>query len=91
MLPRFRGSAIEADNKWGWELLLTFMGDGSDGLGFSSKEVFNTKEEAIKNMMEAIKEITIEIEDRLNLGIDTSKFIDMKTNETINTNKSEMQ
>ena len=31
-MPRFQGRAFETDKGWSWEILVTFLGSGSDGL-----------------------------------------------------------
>jgi len=86
-LPRFRGIALEVEGGWSWEACVTFLGDNENILSFKSSNIFSTKEEAIKDMKEAIRIGCDAIQEKF-MGEVTGNYIDMKTNETLNWNKS---
>ena len=78
--PRFRGNALEVNEKWGWELLITFMGDGDEGISLGSNNLFDTKEQAIADLKSAIQHCTKEIAKFMGMEYDHGKYIDMNTN-----------
>lgn len=89
--PRFRGNAIDYDGQWGWELLITFMGDGDEGTVLQSNTLFGTKELAIEDMMKAIKLATKVIAEMLGVTLNHGGYIDMKSNQQFPFDKKDMQ
>ncbi len=80
-IPRFRGNAIEKNGKWGWEMLMSFMGDGDEGIVFHSTKDYLSKEESIKNMMKVVREVTDMMLNEMGSKEKIEEFIDMNTNE----------
>lgn len=88
-IPRFRGNAIEKDGRWEWEMIMSFIGDGDNGVWICSKKSYIIKEKAIKAMMDAIREITDKITEEIGDGVKIKEYIDMKTNDIRSFDKSD--
>jgi len=80
LMPRFRGSAIQQDDGWSWEMLVTFMGDGDEGNVFGSKKTFKTKKEAIIDLKKAIQDAIKVVKVSIGDAISDENYIDMNTN-----------
>jgi hypothetical protein len=90
-MPRFRGNTIEVNGKHEWEMIMTFVGDGDDGLVIHSNDQFDTKQLAIDDMMQAIQLAIKEIADKCNISTDEACYIDMKTNSRMRFDKKDRQ
>lgn len=88
LLPRFRGNAVELENGWGWECIVTPFGSNEEIISFRANDVFPDKEAAIKDMMKAIKLACDDLQEKF-MGESNGTYIDMKTNETLKWDKKE--
>ena len=80
ILPRISGSAVETDGGWKWEAIVSEL--GSDyGKGYSTKEVFKTKQEAINDLRNFAKFICDEFIKAVG-GENNGKYFDLNSKES---------
>jgi hypothetical protein len=86
-IPRFQGKAFQVNNGCSWEILVVELGNNEKNFTITTEEIFTTKKSAIKNMTAVIK-LCCDTFQKKSMGEVTGKYIDMKTKETLNWDKS---
>ncbi|HLX54455.1 MAG TPA: hypothetical protein VKR58_10965 [Aquella sp.] len=82
IIPRFTGRAIEKNDGWSFEFMVSMLGD-EDGIMFAGNKIYKTKDEALKHLKVAIQDAIKEIAKEFpQFNINPDKYIDMKTNAT---------
>jgi hypothetical protein len=90
MMPRFQGNALQDENGWYWDLYVSEFGGGQEADKYTTTDRFTTKDEALKNLMEAIKDcINYIATQNPELNIDKGKIIDLKNNEILPMNSQD--
>lgn len=85
VMPRFRGIAVETEEGWRWQLLITLLGN-NNGFEKKSDQVFPTKEKCIADLRNVVRILCDELQMEF-IGKPTGEYIDMKTNETLKWDK----
>ncbi len=89
MMPRFRGTAIEVEGGWSWEVLISPV-NSNEGDIYTTKEIYKNRSDAIKGINEFVK-VAMEVlsEQNPELNINPNNYYDMKINETKAWDKSD--
>lgn len=86
MTPRFQGVAIEnEDGSWSWELKVTSFGQDDDAVFLGTENNFQSKDLALEDLMSMVQFLCEEYQK--DHGLEVGRYVDLKSNETLNWNR----